>query len=288
MSTESQMNDNRKEYRVCGKIVMVTAALTAIAGVAGVIVLLADYLPVYGVVLCVLGALIFAAIIGFMGILLAKNIIQVKGVYILYTVIAFLFALGWIGVLLGLSMVGMLLAKYMVIVVVLLALCIPVVLAIILWNGSVGILLMLKNSPEEADEPAKEGDQKSISDTGNYERGVRTNQRVPEDFSEEPEYIGEIEGIVGAYSGRRTKLRRGEICYVGRAEGSQVLISHPKVSRHHCTIRRLSGKEGYLVTDTSTNGTFYRNVRLEKDLEYEVPAGSSLIIGDEENILQLR
>lgn len=98
--------------------------------------------------------------------------------------------------------------------------------------------------------------------------------------------VGSIVGLFGACQGQTFELHSGEVCRIGRESVCNIQIKHPKVSRVHCTVCRLPDGM-YQITDTSTNGTFYNNKRLEKNVPTKVPPGGTLVVGEADNVLQL-
>lgn len=266
MTEQKKQYKIAKEYRVCGLIVWIFAAIICIAGLVALISMaVSGSMTGKWIGLGIVLLLVVIAMRVFTGLLMAKDVIHQKGVYILFSLLTFLFALTWTVGLLVLAMVGIIMSTYLISALVLTILGIVAFLAVILWNGSLGILLAIKNSEAKISEDSEE--------------------EIP--FDNTYEVTGEIEGVYGGYKGRRTKLYAHEICQVGRGESSTVMIMHPKVSREHCTIRRPSLSRGYLVTDSSTNGTFYQEERLPRGEECEIPAGALLLIGNEENVLRL-
>lgn len=100
------------------------------------------------------------------------------------------------------------------------------------------------------------------------------------------EPAGKIVGLFGSFMGQEYPMENGSRCVVGRAPGCNIVLEHSKVSRIHCTIRRT--QEGtYQVTDSSSNGTYHENEKLERGTACEVPSGALLVIGDADNVIQL-
>jgi transcriptional regulator with PAS, ATPase and Fis domain len=81
--------------------------------------------------------------------------------------------------------------------------------------------------------------------------------------------------VIDGPSRGKTKLLRGGAARIGSAEGNDLRVEDPTVSRVHCEVRAREG--GVTVRDRdSTNGTFVEGVRL---VEGVVPAGAILRIG---------
>lgn len=100
---------------------------------------------------------------------------------------------------------------------------------------------------------------------------------------------GGIIGLKGSLIGRRFDVRNNVDILFGR-DSSQVdvVVRGEKVSRVHLSIRFNYYRNDYTVIDCSTNGTYIGENRyyLHKD-KRRVPSGTILMLGDEENILQL-
>ena len=110
-----------------------------------------------------------------------------------------------------------------------------------------------------------------------------------EDIQEEKsqtELVGVVLGLFGVSEGKRFELRPGKTCIVGKSSESDFQIKSSIISRRHCLIRMLS-ENVYEITDYSTNGTFYNNVRLEKDKPLNIPKDSIIALGDADNVIQL-
>lgn len=129
----------------------------------------------------------------------------------------------------------------------------------VLWNIATGILLLLKQS-------------KAVPSVN------------PEPVSP---VIGLIEGQFGAYWGRQYELHAGTVYKIGRDPGCEIHVNHPKVSRIHCTVCKFTDGR-YQITDCSSNGTFYGNSKLQKGVKTEVEAGGMLVLGEADNVLQLK
>lgn len=98
---------------------------------------------------------------------------------------------------------------------------------------------------------------------------------------------GTIVGLFGSFQGQTFELHNGEVCKIGRESGCNIQVKHPKVSRIHCTVCKLPDGM-YQITDTSTNGTFYNNKRLEKNVPIKVSPGGTLVVGEADNVMQLK
>ena len=109
---------------------------------------------------------------------------------------------------------------------------------------------------------------------------------VQEEEKPETEVVGIVQGVFGVGAGKQFIIKPGQSCSVGKSSECNIQIKSNIVSRLHCTIRMLSD-EVFEVTDNSTNGTFYNNVRLEKGKPINVPRDAILALGDANNIIQV-
>jgi len=83
-----------------------------------------------------------------------------------------------------------------------------------------------------------------------------------------------VEVVEGASAGARAE-GEGEALTVGSAEGNDLVLADPTVSRYHLELRR--GEEGVRVVDLgSTNGTRFAGARIERAT---VPPGATLSLG---------
>ena len=83
-----------------------------------------------------------------------------------------------------------------------------------------------------------------------------------------------VEVVDGEAKGARAE-GAAESLSVGSAEGNDLVIADPTVSRYHLELRR--GEEGVRVIDHgSTNGTRYEGARIERGT---VPPGARLSLG---------
>lgn len=96
-----------------------------------------------------------------------------------------------------------------------------------------------------------------------------------------------IKGLFGDYIGRKYALKSGESCRIGRDSSCDIQIRLPKVSRIHCSVKFLPDGR-FEVVDTSYNGTFYENAALPNGVATVVKAGGCLVIGEADNVLELK
>ncbi|WP_197495894.1 FHA domain-containing protein [Acidihalobacter yilgarnensis] len=83
------------------------------------------------------------------------------------------------------------------------------------------------------------------------------------------------------FRGHDVALRNGQL-RVGRHSGNDIVINQPVVSRHHGVI--LSLGDGYLLVDTSRNGTYVRLEGASADVhvqagEYKLDSRGTLRLG---------
>lgn len=95
--------------------------------------------------------------------------------------------------------------------------------------------------------------------------GTKKTEEIQEDdektiaISSNSKNEGIIECSMGIYKGAVIPVGAEEII-IGREEsGANIVIKDREVSRHHCGIRYNLLERNYIVTDYSTNGTFYKN-----------------------------
>jgi len=100
-----------------------------------------------------------------------------------------------------------------------------------------------------------------------------------------------ITGLSGMYSGQDIPIAPDDYVIIGRdTEMANIVINqnNSKISRKHCSIRFDSGRNIYMVTDYSTNGTFVdAGSRLAANVAVPVQRGSVISIGSRENSFKL-
>lgn len=118
---------------------------------------------------------------------------------------------------------------------------------------------------------------------------VRVSKAGPEKVSSN-ERNGALACLAGEYAGTTIPLRRGEELMIGR-DGAfcNIVLTGDKISRKHCAVRYNPDTERYTVTDLSSNGTYVKGgVRLIKGQATELTAGTTLILGNEDNLFRLQ
>lgn len=101
--------------------------------------------------------------------------------------------------------------------------------------------------------------------------------------------MGAIIGEKGHLIGKIIRLRPNQRVLLGRdAAQCDILIKGDMVSRVHCSIQYNGKNRQYTVCDLSSNGILVnQKYMLEKRKETQVPSGSKLYIGSEDNIICL-
>ena len=99
---------------------------------------------------------------------------------------------------------------------------------------------------------------------------------------------GVMVGLRGMYAGAEIPLRPGEAIKLGRlSENDLVFGGVNEVSRHHCIIR-FDG-ERFFIKDTSSNGTFANGSDecLPQNIEVELPVGTVIALGNDNNTFRV-
>lgn len=100
---------------------------------------------------------------------------------------------------------------------------------------------------------------------------------------------GTIEWTMGIYKGAVIPVSTEEVI-IGREEnGVNIVIKHQEISRRHCGIRYNPSERNYIVTDYSTNGTFYKNgQKFKSQVPTSCSPGTILVIAQSGNELMLK
>ena len=100
-----------------------------------------------------------------------------------------------------------------------------------------------------------------------------------------------ISGLSGMYAGQDIPMAPNDDLVIGRdASFSNIIIDQnaDKVSRKHCIVRYDSGRNTYIVTDHSTNGTFIDGGnRLLANMPTPLTRGTVIALGSRENRFKL-
>lgn len=101
---------------------------------------------------------------------------------------------------------------------------------------------------------------------------------------------GCLECCAGIYQDALFEIEEGEELIIGRDETTaHIVIKNPKISRKHCGIRFQSMDGVYLVTDYSSNGTFYKNgQRFESNSQTYCQPGTIVVIAQSGNEFLLK
>ena len=107
-----------------------------------------------------------------------------------------------------------------------------------------------------------------------------------------PAPAGAISVIAGTLAGQQFPVSEGSPVLVGKDQSSCAVVfgeEYRNVSRKHLTIAYQSFDNIYTVTDTSSNGTFYRTTgqRLPKGVDVKVQPGTELVLATEDSIIRL-
>ena len=94
-----------------------------------------------------------------------------------------------------------------------------------------------------------------------------------------PKPGGLVECLNGDYKGAKFTFD-GELVIGRDGACANIVIHNPKVSRKHCIIRYSPENGGYLVTDESANGVFYKSGQaFPKRIPVACGRGTVLVIG---------
>ena len=98
--------------------------------------------------------------------------------------------------------------------------------------------------------------------------------------------------LTGTMAGQRVYVKDDEVVILGKDPRSAQFVfssSYNKVSRIHCTIAYSAQGKSFIVTDVSSNGTYFPDgTRLAKGVQTNVPHGSMLLLADDKCKIQLK
>lgn len=102
-------------------------------------------------------------------------------------------------------------------------------------------------------------------------------------------HFGNLLCIEGPYSGKLFKLVPEQEILIGRdGDVCDIVFNLPRISREHLRIIFHEKRGCYEVMDQSTNGCFVNGeIRLEKNVRYEIQTGECLKLGDGITVLKL-
>ncbi|MBR1692239.1 MAG: LytTR family transcriptional regulator DNA-binding domain-containing protein [Lachnospiraceae bacterium] len=110
-------------------------------------------------------------------------------------------------------------------------------------------------------------------------------------FLSEPEddNFGNLLCISGPYAGKLVKLVPEQEILIGRdGDICDIVFNLPRISRQHLRLIFHNYKRCYEVMDLSTNGTYMNGeIRLERNVRYEIEMGQTLYLGDGITVLKL-
>lgn len=127
----------------------------------------------------------------------------------------------------------------------------------------------------------------------------RSNSMICQSLSLNREVTGALVCTGGTYLGSIIRIYADKEIQIGRNGNTcDVVINLPCISRNHCNITYHENTNTYEVVDTSRNGTFLLEtgneiskdtnpVRLVKNKIYFLKPGSTLFLGDNNNIYRL-
>ena len=104
---------------------------------------------------------------------------------------------------------------------------------------------------------------------------------------------GTIRGVSGYYTGYEFQLRDGESINIGRdSKIAQIVFADSEdgknISRLHCTISFSAMRNGYTVTDKSSNGTYRSDgSQLPPNTPVEIPRNTTVYFGSPNNSFRL-
>ncbi len=95
--------------------------------------------------------------------------------------------------------------------------------------------------------------------------------------------------LKGSCEGLEVPIENGDVIFIGRdIESCNIIVSHSKVSRRHCSISYDRKRNQYIVTDLSHNGTFTESgEKLLKDHSNILQNGSVIYLYNRDNMFRL-
>ena len=100
--------------------------------------------------------------------------------------------------------------------------------------------------------------------------------------------MGTVRAIAGVADGQGFRLPETNMIIVGTdSDRATWVIKDDRISGEHCSIRYKSSEDVYTVTDSSENGTFTDDTRLEKGIPTTLAAGTVLSLADGTNQIKL-
>lgn len=103
----------------------------------------------------------------------------------------------------------------------------------------------------------------------------------------EPVFVPALICIQGEYQGGIFEVPVSSTISIGRENGCNIILSHPKISRLHCMVYA-NPEGGYQVMDYSSNGTYVNQMPITKGTPFNAMSGQTITIGKSGNVFQLR
>ena len=102
---------------------------------------------------------------------------------------------------------------------------------------------------------------------------------------------GVLVGLTGIYAGAEIPLTDGEYILLGRQSNNHLVFEgQSNISRNHCRIKWDAVRQKYIFRDYSSNGSFANGAEdcLPQNLDLELEPGTTIALGDENNIFCLK
>lgn len=115
------------------------------------------------------------------------------------------------------------------------------------------------------------------------EVGMQTDQETPAH--------GVLVGLAGIYAGAEVSIADGAEILLGRHSHNHLVFEgQKKISRDHCRIRWDEACQKYIFCDYSVNGSFIQGEDncLPQNLEIQIAPGTTIMLGDENNVFYLK
>lgn len=95
--------------------------------------------------------------------------------------------------------------------------------------------------------------------------------------------------ISGEYTGAEIPIQDKNPVIIGKNSAvAHIILSNSYISGNHCSIRYDADRKKFVVTDTSTNGTYLENgTKLPKNVDSFLPEGSIILLGNGSDRFQL-
>lgn len=103
----------------------------------------------------------------------------------------------------------------------------------------------------------------------------------------EPVFAPALICIQGEYQGGIFEVPVSSTISIGRENGCNIILSHPKISRLHCMVYA-NPEGGYQVMDYSSNGTYVNQMPIMKGTPFYATSGQTIAIGKSGNVFQFR